>query len=101
MIISTEIKKFVKRYTGLDNVKFLPQNVKKSSKPAALVRKYGNSDPNKIVWLYHKDKRYVGVMIEKNFILNNEVLKWVLGRSSQCKHVFVGNNSVMLIFKEN
>ena len=58
-------------------LKLLPQNVKKTSKPASLVNKYGNGDPNSIIWLYDPRERYVGMLIKKSMLEHDVVLKWV------------------------
>ena len=92
-----ELVSYVKRKTGLNDVKFLPQNIKKQSRPAKLVTKYGNSDPNNLIWLYSEKKRYVGMMVRKVFAVSDvNVLKWVTNR--QGKYTEIGDEYIMIIF---
>jgi len=78
----------VKSQALIGQSKLLPQNVKKNSRPAALVNKYGNGDPNKIIWVYHPQKRYIGMLVDTAFMLNQEVFKWVQGRTKNASEVF-------------
>ncbi len=90
---------YVNANTGLDDVKYLPQNVKKNSRPAKLVNKYGNGDPNQIIWLYHPEQRYVGVMVRNAFKDSNpEVTKWVNQRISTAKKFETGVEYTIIFF---
>ena len=86
---------YVNEHTGLKGVKYLPQNIKKTSRPANFVKKYGG-DPNSLIWLYHPQKRYVGMMVRKDLAAKPDVKKWVEGRSK--KHMETGKEYVMVLF---
>ena len=77
--------KYFQENFNLPNLKLLPQNVKKVSKPARLVNNYGYGDPNSIIWLYDPSRRYeryVGVLIRKNMLYHDEVLNWANAREN-------------------
>ena len=99
MIVKSTLRDYIEKKTGLKDVKFLPQNVRKNSKPAKLVSDYGNKNPDKIVWLYHKQRRYVGMLVANDFIRKEPVLKWVASRLSEAKETKVGKEYTMVLFK--
>ena len=92
------MEKYLKDKLGI-SVRRLPQNIKKDSVPANLVRKYGNSDANCIVWLYHNTRRYVGVLVRNKFLNKKVVNDWFVKTAYRSKNVYVGKEYTLCIFK--
>lgn len=83
---------------GFNDVKALPQNTKKASRPAGFVNKYAGGDPNAIIWLYSKSKRYVGMLVRKDMLKHNEVLNWVNNRARSAKVDRTGEKYRLVMF---
>ena len=89
---------YINKRFGLADVKVLPQNVKKNSRPAGFARKYANGDPNSIIWLYHPQKRYVGMMVRKDLLAHKEIADWVNKRSKGASFVNDGSQYKLVMF---
>ena len=79
-------------------IKVLPQNIHKSSRPAALCR--NNGTDKDIIWLYQPNYGYIGCMISHKFLLIDKVKKWVeSNKSISDAKIIDGQHYRMYIFQ--
>lgn len=96
--ITPHLTNYVNDQLGTDTIKFLPQNVKKQSRPAILVRQFANSDPQAIIWLYHPKQRYKGFFIRKAMLRYKGAADWYKSRIKNAR-VIEGDEYNLVITK--